>query len=100
MRKWRPPDAPASDEWRATHQIVLPHCCRRGAISVAHDPPLGGHLGVNKTYHKVLAHSYWPKMKRDVAQFCSTCHTCQVVGKPNQPIPVTLFLLVESLFVM
>jgi len=82
MRKWRPPDAPASDEWQATHQIVLPHCCRHGVISVAHDPPLGGHLGVNKTYHKILTHFYWPKMKRDVAQSCST------YDKPNQPIPV------------
>ena len=58
MRKWKSPDAPASDEWRVVHQIVLPHCCRRGVISVAHDPPLGGHIGVNKTYHKVLAHFY------------------------------------------
>jgi len=62
-RKWRPPDAPASDKWRATHQIVLPHCCRCCVISVAHDPPLGGRLGVNKSYHKILTHFYWPKMK-------------------------------------
>ena len=88
MRKWRPPDVPALDEWRVVHQIVLPHCCRHGVTSMAHDPPLGGHLGINKTYHKVLAHFYWPRMKREVAQFCNTCHTCQVVGKPNQPIPV------------
>ena len=88
MRKWRPPNAPASDDWQVVHQIVLPHCCRHGIISVAHDPPLGGHLGVNKTYRKVLTHFYWPKMKRDIAQFCRTCHTCQVVGKPNKPIPV------------
>ena len=88
MRKWRPPDIPASDDWQVVHQIVLPRCCRHGVISVAHDPPLGGHLGVNKTYRKVLTHFYWPKMKRDIAQFCRTCHICQVVGKPNKPIPV------------
>ena len=34
---------------------------------MAHDPPLGGHLGINKTYHKVLAHFYWPRMKQEVA---------------------------------
>ena len=50
MRKWRPPDISASDDWQVVHQIVLPHCCRHGVISVAHDPPLDGHLGVNKTY--------------------------------------------------
>ena len=84
MRKWRLRDAPASDEWRVIQQIVLPHWWRRGVTSVAHDPPLGGHLGVNKTYHKVLPHFYWPTMKWDVAQFCSTSHTCQVVSKPRQ----------------
>jgi len=87
MRKWRPPDAPALDELQVVNQIVLPHCCRNSVISVAHDPPLGGHLGVNKTYHKVLALFYWPKMKRYVSKFCRTCHASQVIGKPNQPIP-------------
>ena len=29
MRKWRPPDAPASEEWQIVHQIVLPRCCRK-----------------------------------------------------------------------
>ena len=24
MRKWRPPDAPASDGWQVVHQIVIP----------------------------------------------------------------------------
>ena len=49
---------------------------------------MAGHLGVNKTYHKVLTHFFWPKMKQDVAEFCRTCHVCQMVGKPNKPIPV------------
>ena len=48
-RKWRPPYAPAIDEWQVVHQIVLPHCCRNDVISVAQDPPLGGYLGVHKT---------------------------------------------------
>ena len=54
MRKWRPPDASASDAWQVVHQIVLPHCCRHDVISVAHDLPPGGHLGVDKTHRKVF----------------------------------------------
>ena len=27
-------------------------------------------------------------MKRDVEKFCRTCHVCQMVGKPNNPISV------------
>ena len=31
-------------------------------------------------------HFYWPKMKGDTVKFCRSCHTCQVVGKPNKEI--------------
>ena len=30
MRKWRPPDAPASDEWQVVHQIVVPKDLSQG----------------------------------------------------------------------
>ncbi|KAJ8049035.1 hypothetical protein HOLleu_01585 [Holothuria leucospilota] len=87
MRKWRPPDAPLDEEWRIYHQIVLPRTYRREILSIAHEMPFAGHLGVNKTYHRILNHFYWPKLKSDVAKFCKTCHSCQMVGKPNQNIP-------------
>ncbi|KAJ8019449.1 hypothetical protein HOLleu_41054 [Holothuria leucospilota] len=87
MRKWRPPDAPLDEEWRIYHQIVVPRTYRREILSIAHEMPFAGHLGVNKTYHRILNHFYWPKLKSDVAKFCKTCHSCQMVGKPNQNIP-------------
>ena len=48
---------------------------------------MSGHLGINKTYHKIINHFYWPGLKSDVSKYCKTCHTCQMVGKPNQTIP-------------
>ena len=48
---------------------------------------MSGHLGINKTYHKIINHFYWPGLKSDVSRFCKSCHTCQMVGKPNQTIP-------------
>ena len=48
---------------------------------------MSGHLGIYKTYHKILNHFYCPGLKSDVSQFCKSCHTCQMVGKPNQTIP-------------
>ncbi|KAJ8038132.1 hypothetical protein HOLleu_19119 [Holothuria leucospilota] len=87
MRKWRPPDAPLDEEWRIYHQIVVPRTYRREILSIAHEMPFAGHLGVNKTYHRILNHFYWPKLKSDVAKFCKTCHSYQMVGKPNQNIP-------------
>ena len=87
MRKWRPPDAPASDEWQVVHQIVVPKIYHREVISIAHDSPMAGHLGVRKTHDRILSHFWWPTLRKDVSEYCRSCHTCQVVGKPNQKIP-------------
>lgn len=87
MRKWRPPDASAEEDWRVVHQIVVPPTCRNEILRLGHDVPMAGHLGVNKTYERVLDHFYWPGIKRDVADYSRSCHVCQVVGKRNQKIP-------------
>ena len=87
MRKRRPVDVPANEEWEIKHQIVLPRPYRNNVLSMAHETALSGHLGVNKTYYKILEHFYWSKLRKDVSEYCRTCHTCQVVGKPNQKIP-------------
>ena len=87
MRKWRPFDFPADDEWAVYHQIVVPKSYRHEILSIAHESPMSGHLGINKTYHKIINHFYWPGLRSDVSKYCKTCHTCQMVGKPNQTIP-------------
>ena len=56
-------------------------------LSIAHESPMSGYLGINKTYHKIINHFYWPPLISDVSKYCKTCHTCQMVGKPNQTIP-------------
>ena len=88
MQKWRPPNVPASEEWSVVHQIVVPKVCQSEILKLAHESPMGGHLGINKTYSKITKHFYWPQIRHCVAEFCKTCHTCQMVGKPNQKIPV------------
>ena len=87
MRKWRPSDVSVDDTWQARTQIVIPKAYRSEVLSLAHETPLSGHLGVNKTYQKIINHFYWPGIRKDVVEFCNTCHTCQVIGKPNQTIP-------------
>lgn len=87
MRKWRPPNVSADDEWAVKYQIVVPKVYRPEILSMAHETPLAGHMGVNKTQQRILNHFYWPNLRKDVAEFCRSCHACQVVGKPNQTIP-------------
>ena len=75
-------------ERKVIHQIVIPRSYRPHILNIAHEAPLSGHLGVNKTYiNKILNHFYWPGIKADVSSYCKSCHTCQMVGKPNQTIP-------------
>ena len=87
MRKWRSPVVPADDEWAVNHQIVVRKIYRSEILSLTYGTHISGHLGVNKTYHKILNHFYWPGLKVDVSNYCRSCHTSQVSGKPNHVIP-------------
>jgi len=48
-RKWRSPVIPSSDEWKVLYQIVLPWKYHHDVLSLAHDTPMVGHLGIKKT---------------------------------------------------
>ena len=43
MRKWRPPDVSAEDEWTVNHQIVVPRIYRLELLTLAHETPMSGH---------------------------------------------------------
>lgn len=83
-REWQPRDCTPEDvEWKKISQIILSKPCRKEVLALAHDSRLAGHLGVRKTLQKIWSTFYWPGTKRDVADYCRTCHTCQLVSKPN-----------------
>ena len=86
MRMYKPPQLNDDDTWAECHQIVLPQTLRHPIMEVAH-AGLAGHLGINKTYTRLLAEFFWPGMKKDVTCFVNNCHTCQLVGKANEVIP-------------
>ena len=88
MRKWRPPDVEASHEWKIIYQIIVPPAYQHDILSLAHETPLAGHLDINKTHYKMLNHFYWPGLRGDTKQFCKTCHTSQLVGRPNGKPPI------------
>ena len=87
MRKWSPTACDNNEKGETVYQIVVPTVHRREVLELAHDLPVSGHLGVRKTYNRVLQHFFWPGLKRDVAKWCKECHTCQLGDKPNQNIP-------------
>ncbi|PFX17690.1 Transposon Ty3-G Gag-Pol polyprotein [Stylophora pistillata] len=97
MRKWKPPDVPADDEWALKYQVVVSKAYTPEILSMAHETPLAGHMDVNRTQQRILSHFYWPNLRRDVAEFCRSCHARQVVGKPNQTIPKAPLLPIPAI---
>lgn len=65
----------------AVVQVVVPLKFRDLVLTTSHDG-MAGHLGMKKTYDRVLRHFFWPRLKRDVARYCKTCSTCHL--KLNQ----------------
>ncbi len=58
-RQWRPSKKgqPLSEEDEldgTLHQLVLPVCCRAGVMQIAHEIPLSGDLGIEKTKNRIL----------------------------------------------
>ena len=92
FRRWTPPGRDKQD--MSVEQLVLPVQCRRTVLQVAHDIPMSGHLGKEKTAQSVLQRFYWPTLYRDVAEYCRTCEVCQKSSRhkqrraPLRPLPV------------
>lgn len=42
-----------------------------------HDSPLGGHLGMSKTYQRIRRQYKWKNMQRDVNEYIRNCIPCQ-----------------------
>ncbi len=53
MRRWCP-DVKDDSEWDVVYQVVIPSCYRHHILSLAHDNDLSGHLGITKTYNRIL----------------------------------------------
>ncbi|KXZ40924.1 hypothetical protein GPECTOR_1291g539 [Gonium pectorale] len=68
---------------------------RNQLLAEAHDIPIAGHLGRDKTLARLTRLYYWPNMDRTVAYYTSTCPSCQRnkprTGKTpglSKPLPV------------
>ncbi|CAF4631332.1 unnamed protein product, partial [Didymodactylos carnosus] len=46
-------------------------------LQAYHDSPTSGHLGVNKTWHKIRDRYYWPGMYSQIKQYILSCSKYQ-----------------------
>ena len=58
---------------------IIPHDMQEEIIRMNHDPPHCGHLGAERTLHRVFSVGYWPGIRKSVHDFVSKCPSCQVV---------------------
>jgi hypothetical protein len=82
FRRWTPP---GRGEDMEIEQLVLPKECRQTVLELAHDIPLAGHLGKEKTRQRVLRRFYWPTVFKDVEEFCRCCSACQKTANRKAP---------------
>ena len=73
------------EDWK----LVVPKDQRPDVFKECHDAPTSGHLGIYKTYHRLLQKYYWPKMRKDTANYVSHCKICQQ-AKSNTMKPAGL----------
>ncbi|XP_068205629.1 uncharacterized protein [Palaemon carinicauda] len=73
------------NSWHDSYQLVVPSNLRAALLDLAHSAE--SHLGISKTYKRLLDDYYWPGMKAGVKHHIESCHPYQVTGKPNQKIP-------------
>ena len=68
---------------------VVPLILRSMVLKYFHDSAFAGHLGAFKTFHKVAANFWWPKMLTEIFQYVRKCDLCQR-AKPAQNTNVGL----------
>ena len=61
----------------AVVQVCVPRELRVEVMTLAHDVPMAGHLGVAKTKARVARHFYWPGMFQQIARYCRSCIQCR-----------------------
>ncbi|VDI69231.1 Hypothetical predicted protein [Mytilus galloprovincialis] len=80
---------------RIVKRLAVPLTLRDDILKSYHDSLLGGHNGIERTYHTIRYKYYWPGMYNDIQQYVQTCMQCQKAKPdahkrptPLQPLPV------------
>lgn len=64
---------------------VVPKELRDSVIEENHADPTAAHLGIFKTYRRLLLRYYWPGMHQDVVRFVGSCSKCLTYKPQNHP---------------
>ena len=59
---------------------IAPPGLRQAIFSALHAAPMAGHTGYQKTYWKIAARYYWPRMATDIRQLTLGCGHCNAAN--------------------
>ena len=68
--------------------------CKLMIVQLAHDDPISGHLGINRTIELVSREFYFPGYKEFIKEFINSCETCARC-KPKRHLPYGLLKPLE-----
>lgn len=58
-------------------QIVVPTTLIHKVCFAAHDTLLSGHYSSGKTFQRIHQRFFWPRMRKDIDDYCKSCDACQ-----------------------
>ena len=74
--------------------LIMPTIARQRVLTMAHNSPIGGHFGRERTLQSIRTRMDWPGVVRDINKVCASCPTCQKASSasttkvPLHPLPV------------
>jgi len=71
------------------NKVVVPPSFQEQVVEMIHSSPLSGHPGTRKTIELVSRDFFWPKLRKTVRKYISTCDSCIRV-KASQKHPLGL----------
>ena len=67
-------------EWSNNLRLCIGETKRDEIIANIHDLLFeGAHAGYHKTYNRVAAHYYWPRMAKRIREYVQSCDVCQKI---------------------
>jgi len=69
------------------HRLVLSgqSKLKEALLRECHSAPAAGHPRVERTFRRLVAAFYWPKMREDVRYYVASCIVCQTTKYSTQP---------------
>ena len=79
-------------------QVILPKSRRGQVLELAHDVPMAGHKGQERTLQRICGRFWWPGLKKDVKQYVRSCPECQKMSRREQKVPMVPMTIMKKAF--